>query len=104
VTGAETEELQHEIERTREELGQTVEALAAKTDVKRQAKQRIDEAKASAAEKKSELLDKAKNLSPDTAAEVAAVAGEKARQNPIPLATVSAFAAGFVIGRLSRRG
>jgi chromosome segregation ATPase len=39
------EEIREEIEQTREELGETVEALAAKTDVKAQARSRIEELK-----------------------------------------------------------
>jgi hypothetical protein len=37
------EEIREEIERTREELGETVEALAAKTDVKARAGAKIDD-------------------------------------------------------------
>jgi chromosome segregation ATPase len=103
VGTADTEQLQREIEQTRGELGDTVEALAEKADVKRQAKQKIDGAKASVAEKKDELLGKAKQVSPDTATAAAATATEKARQNPVPVASIAAFAAGYVFGRLSRR-
>ena len=47
---ATAEELQQEIERTRERLGQTVEELAAKADVKAQARAKAAEVKARAAE------------------------------------------------------
>ena len=40
------EQVREEIERTREELGDTVAALAHKTDVKAQAKRATDETKA----------------------------------------------------------
>ena len=40
-----TEALRDEIEATRGELGDTVEALAAKTDVKAQAKRKLEEKK-----------------------------------------------------------
>ena len=43
------EQIQSEIEQTREELGDTVEALAQKTDVKTQVKQKLDDTKASVA-------------------------------------------------------
>ncbi|MFE4257908.1 DUF3618 domain-containing protein [Streptomyces sp. NPDC056883] len=43
-----SEELRDRIEHTRDELGQTVEALAAKADVKAQAKEKAAEAKAQA--------------------------------------------------------
>ena len=40
-----SEEIEERIERTREDLGETVEALAAKTDVKAQAQQKAVEIK-----------------------------------------------------------
>jgi ElaB/YqjD/DUF883 family membrane-anchored ribosome-binding protein len=79
--GSEPEQIQEEIERTRAELGDTVEALAQKADVKRQAKRKIQETKASAATQVS----------------------EKARANPLPMVAAGAFAVGFVIGRASKR-
>ena len=45
------EEIQSDIESTREKLGDTVEALAAKTDVKEQAHRQADAVKAQAQEK-----------------------------------------------------
>ena len=39
------EDIQADIEATRTELGQTVEALSAKLDVKQQAKQKVDDTK-----------------------------------------------------------
>jgi len=39
------EDIQADIEATRNELGQTVEALSAKLDVKQQAKQKVDDTK-----------------------------------------------------------
>ncbi|HET7327576.1 MAG TPA: DUF3618 domain-containing protein [Nocardioidaceae bacterium] len=41
--GAPAEELERDIERTREDLGRTVDALAAKADVKTRVQQRIAE-------------------------------------------------------------
>ena len=43
--GAEQERLRREIEQTRSELGETVEALSHKADVKAQARQRAEQAK-----------------------------------------------------------
>ena len=45
---SEQEELRREIERTRAELGETVEALSHKADVKAQAREKVDEAKSQA--------------------------------------------------------
>ena len=96
------EQLQRNIERTREELGDTVGALAEKADVKAQAKERIDQAKASVAEKKEQLLGKARQASPDSAASAASQASETARQNPLPLAAAAAFTFGFLAGRVTK--
>ena len=45
------DEIRSDIAQTREELGDTVEALAAKTDVKAQAKAKVDDAKTHAKER-----------------------------------------------------
>ena len=55
--GRTPEQLREEIERTREELGDTVAALAQKTDVKAQARHAVDEAKATAAGKVSVIKE-----------------------------------------------
>ncbi len=99
----ETEELQREIEHTREQLGDTVEALAAKTDVKAQAQQKIEETKATVAEKKDEILGKAREASPESASSAASSAADQARENPLPLAAAGAFVAGFLFGRVTKR-
>lgn len=93
------EEIQTQIEQTRGELGETVEALAQKADVKAQAKQRVAQTKASVAGMKDELLNKA----PDGASSAMAQASNKVQSNPLPAAAVGAFAAGFVFGRLTKR-
>jgi type VI protein secretion system component VasF len=45
MTEQDTEELRREIERTRTELGDTVEALSHKADVKTQAREKVEHAK-----------------------------------------------------------
>jgi ElaB/YqjD/DUF883 family membrane-anchored ribosome-binding protein len=94
------EQIREEIEATRQELGDTVEALAAKADVKARVRGRIDATKESAAQK----LGKAREASPDTMASGASQATQKARENPIPVAAVGAFVGGFLLGRLTKRG
>jgi ElaB/YqjD/DUF883 family membrane-anchored ribosome-binding protein len=100
---SEPERIEHEIEQTREELGETVEALARKTDVKAQATQKVQESKASVSAKTEQLLGKAREASPDGASEAAAQISQSARDNPLPLAAVGAFAAGFLAGRIAKR-
>ena len=103
-----------QIEATREELGDTVEALAAKTDVKAQARRRLDETKASLADKKAELLvkknelvAKARESSPEgartTATRVSEQAQQRTRENQPQVPAAAAFVVGFLVGRVSRR-
>jgi ElaB/YqjD/DUF883 family membrane-anchored ribosome-binding protein len=104
VTGTqEPEQIQREIEETREELGDTVEALARKADVRAQAQHKIEDVKASVSDKRAQLRDSAKEVAPDSAANAAAQVTQTAKDNPIPAAALGAFAAGFLAGRLSRR-
>ncbi len=107
------EQLRAEIEETREDLGDTVEALAAKTDVKTRARERADELKSSALLKKEELLSKVKRSS--SAGEGSAPVGEPGgssavvqlkdtvRDNPVLPAAFAAFIGGVAFGRLISR-
>ena len=96
------EQLREEIEETRRELGDTVEALAAKADVKARVKDKVGATKESAAQKKDELLGKARETSPDSVSAGASQATQKAKENPLPVAAAGAFVAGFLIGRLTK--
>jgi hypothetical protein len=65
--GSDTEATRHQIEETREDLGETLEALTAKTDVKAQASAKADELKqrahdvgGQAKKRADELVDQAK--------------------------------------------
>jgi hypothetical protein len=82
------EEIEREIEQTREEVGDTVEALAAKTDVKARARKRADEIKA-----------KARAHTPSSAQEGIA----KANENKLALAGAGALLVAFWLGRRSGR-
>ena len=97
------DQLREEIEETRQELGDTVEALVAKTDVKARVKDKVSSTKESAAQKKDDLLGKARETSPDSVTSGASQATQKAKENPIPVAAVGAFAGGFLLGRLTKR-
>lgn len=96
------EQIKERIEATREELGDTVEALAAKTDVKAQTRRKIADAKARMATRKEALLGKAKESSPDTALSAASGVSQKARENPLPVAVAGAFVLGYAAGRLTK--
>ena len=73
TTAKDPEQIQREIEETRRELGDTVEALAAKADVKAQVHGRIERVKASA------------------------------RSHPAPLAAVGVGLIGLVAWRFTKR-
>jgi ElaB/YqjD/DUF883 family membrane-anchored ribosome-binding protein len=97
------EEIRQEIEQTREELGDTVEALAAKTDVKAQVKGRVEEIRSEAEQRKEELLAKAKEAVPESAGAGAQQVAETVKAKPIPFSVGGSFAAGLLIGWLLRR-
>jgi ElaB/YqjD/DUF883 family membrane-anchored ribosome-binding protein len=97
------EQIREEIEATRRELGDTVEALAYKADVKARVREKIGATKESAAQKKDDLIGKARDASPDSVSSGATQATEVARKNPLPVAAIGAFVGGFVLGRLTKR-
>jgi ElaB/YqjD/DUF883 family membrane-anchored ribosome-binding protein len=97
------EQIREEIEETRRELGDTVEALAAKADVKARVHEKVESTKESVARKKDELLGKAREASPESVNATASQATQKARANPLPVTAIGAFVGGFVLGRLTKR-
>jgi Protein of unknown function (DUF3618) len=97
------EQIRDEIETTRREMGDTVEALAAKADVKARMREKVGATKETAAQKKDDLLGKAKGVSPDTVTSGAGQATQKAKENPLPVAAMGAFVGGFLLGRLTKR-
>jgi F0F1-type ATP synthase membrane subunit b/b' len=107
------EEVQAEIEETRAELGDTVEALVAKTDVKEQAKQAVTEAKATVAAKtadvkqtvtgkKDAVTAAVQETTPESVGETGRRAVTLAQDNRPALIAAAIFALGLLIG--SRRG
>jgi hypothetical protein len=73
TTARDPEQIQRDIEETRRDLGDTVEALAAKADVKAQAHRQIESTKASV------------------------------RSHPVPLAVAGVCLAGLLAWRITRR-
>lgn len=72
------EALRTQIEQTRAELGETVEALSAKADVKGQVKDKVDERKAQLRDQQARAEVKFKEVS------------EEAKKNPAPFAAAAA--------------
>jgi ElaB/YqjD/DUF883 family membrane-anchored ribosome-binding protein len=109
------ERLRAEIEADRAELGDTVEALAAKTDVKTRARDKADELKRTAVDKKDELLSKAKRSNADDGGSTGNAAGSSgvgsaleqlkgtAQQNPVQTAAIGGFVGGLLLGRVLAR-
>jgi len=99
--GRSVEQIERDIEVTRADMGDTVEALAEKTDVK--AQEKVTAAKTKVTETKEDLLGKAQAASPESARTAAAQVQQKTRENPLPVAVGAAVLVGFVLGRLSKR-
>lgn len=95
-------EIRREIDATREELGETVEALAAKTDVAGQAKRKLQETRAQVTGTAEDIAGRVKQATPESAAAAAGQAATGARQKPW-LLIAGAVALGFFLLR-RRRG
>ncbi|MEN3280238.1 MAG: hypothetical protein V7607_1378 [Solirubrobacteraceae bacterium] len=96
-------EIREDIDSTRREMGDTVEALAEKTDVKSQVQKKVADVKQNVDAKREELMGRARKASPDTASSTMTTVGQKARENPVPVAIAGAFAAGLILGRITNR-
>jgi hypothetical protein len=98
------EQIEAEIEQTRARLGDTVEALAAKTDVKAQAAERVGAAKESMKHKTEGFVAKAREVTPDSAGAAAQQAALTVQRRPLPFSALGGFVAGMLVGwRLARR-
>ena len=123
------DEIRNDIEHTREDLGDTVEALAAKTDVKAQAHAKIENVKQQAKSKLDEAKQRVEaavghgsdatdpavtNGAPAAGKPTANDIAEKARagaqraqqtaaENPVPAAALGGFVGGLIVGRLMCR-
>jgi ElaB/YqjD/DUF883 family membrane-anchored ribosome-binding protein len=108
------DEIRAEIEDTREQLGETVEALAEKTDVKAQAHDRIEAAKESLAHnlgtaretvsgKTEEFVSRTREATPDSAGTGMQQVTTTVQRKPLPFAIAGAFIAGMLVGRLLGR-
>ena len=105
------QELEQEIEKTREQLGETVEALAAKVDVKARAREKLSQltgrlkskaiearGKATEATRQLRLQDKA-----NQAKQQAGQAGQQIKKRPIPAGVTAGLIGVLVLFALIRR-
>ena len=99
--GEDPDRIRREIEATREEMGETVDALSYKADVKSRAKENLMGKKDSIKAKVTGATDRASGSTPDgeQVKDNARRAAGVAQENPLGLA-VGSIAAGFVIGML----
>ena len=103
-TSKDPEQIEAEIDETREDLGETVAALADKTDVKKQAHNKVEETKEAARAKVSETSDLAKEkfeAMPEAAWQTANRTLEVLRENPAP--AVASLGALLVVAMIVRR-
>ncbi len=91
-----TEALREEIRRTRVELGETVEALAAKADVKKRLKSSTEQAKERMREQATMTVARVRGQ--------ARQGGERVRGNPLPLAALAAGALAAAVVLMIVRG
>jgi hypothetical protein len=97
------DELQREIEQTREELGGTVEQLVAKADIKGRVRAKVSGLTGQAKSRASWAASQAKTQAAQARGQLVAGAAQ-VRQRPVPLALAAvAMATGFVALRWWRK-
>ncbi len=108
-------QIREQIAEERAALGDTVQALAAKADVKGRLKEKASETteklqhKASETTEKlqhkaSDTAQKVRELTPDQAREGVGAAAQQVRKKPLPAAVIVALLLGLIIGkRMGRR-
>jgi ElaB/YqjD/DUF883 family membrane-anchored ribosome-binding protein len=99
------EQLQHEIEEMRVELGDTVDALAQKADVKARVSEKVEQRKAALRERQEDIKarvngarERVSRTTPDEARHAASQVARTAEKRPFPAIAV-ALGLGFLIGR-----
>ncbi|PWU50549.1 hypothetical protein DLJ47_23850 [Micromonospora sp. S4605] len=105
--GPDTEALREEIRRTRVELGETMEALAAKADVKARLRSSADQAKERMREQAAQTMARVRGQAAQKAQVARTQAQERSqavRRNPAPLAALAAGAMAAAIVLLIIRG
>ncbi|GAB3139976.1 DUF3618 domain-containing protein [Microbispora hainanensis] len=96
-------EVRQEIERTRDDLGDTIEALAAKADVKARAQERVHATTAAARARVAGVTGRVREVTPEPLRGAAGRAGEQAKRRPGLVAGAGAAATALlVLRRISR--
>lgn len=99
--GQDPDAIRHEVEHTREQMGETIDALGYKADVKGRARERVSDTVEGVKEKMGMATGKVSDATPDAeqVKQGARRAAGVAQENPLGLA-VGALAAGFLAGML----
>src|SRR3954466_13821419 len=99
--GQDPDAIRQEIEHTRSQMGETVEAIGYKTDVKARAKDWVSEKTDAVKDKVNSVMGRASDSTPSTGdvKQGAKQAVSTAQENPLGLA-IGAVAVGFVAGML----
>ncbi|MEA2467651.1 MAG: hypothetical protein QOJ57_1777 [Thermoleophilaceae bacterium] len=99
--GQDPDAIRQEIEGTRSQMGETIEAIGYKTDVKARAKDSVSEKPGAVKDKVSGVMGRASDSTPSTddVKQGAKQAVSTAQENPLGLA-IGAVAVGFVAGML----
>jgi Protein of unknown function (DUF3618) len=100
--GQDPDTIRHEVEQTREQMGETIDALGYKADVKTRTKERIGDTVDGMKERIGMASGKVSDATPDPdqVKQGAKRAAGVAQENPLGLA-VGAMAAGFLAGMLA---
>jgi hypothetical protein len=108
------DDVRAEIEQTRAELGDTVEALVAKTDVKGQAKQAVSDARTTVSDKvakamhtvsakNDEAMTAAQQATPDSAGDAGRRVSRLLQENRVTVVPAATLVLGVLIGRRRAR-
>jgi gas vesicle protein len=95
--GQDPDAIRQEIENTRSQMGETIEAIGYKTDVKSRAKDSVSEKTDAVKDKVGSVMGRASDSTPST--DDVKRAASTAQENPLGLA-IGAVAVGFVAGML----
>jgi ElaB/YqjD/DUF883 family membrane-anchored ribosome-binding protein len=95
----EPSQIREEIERTRAEMAETVQALGEKVDVKTRLREKMQEDTAQLQRRAAELGDLVREVAPDKAIETVSTAVRRTRQRPWVPAAVGGFVFGFLVSR-----
>ncbi|WP_432923454.1 DUF3618 domain-containing protein [Microbispora sp. CA-135349] len=95
----EISEVRQEIERTRDDLGDTIEALAAKADVKARAQERVHATTAAARARVAGVTGRVREATPEPLRGAAGRVGEQAKRRPGLVATAGAVGTALLLLR-----